>query len=229
MIKVSAICSGRILRNLFVCCCFFFFFLLHEEGNTHSSWISLIAFVYNTWPWLITQWLPGFPWGSWLYRIFKMHSTAPWEWCCCVEGLAIFLPGNITKTTEVGGVQNLAEGAHEPLINAHDEITMLILESPPPLQNHVIDFIFKSAMLTSSTDATLCQFFWRLPLVFNALQVHHRAQRRPGRRAAAPSQEYFFFFFFKTNEAHRLLPLPLLSVSFSLPANLSFFLTLMPK
>ena len=132
MIKVSAICSGRILRNLFVCCCFFFFFLLHEEGNTHSSWISLIAFVYNTWPWLITQWLPGFPWGSWLYRIFKMHSTAPWEWCCCVEGLAIFLPGNITKTTEVGGVQNLAEGAHEPLINAHDEITMLILEPPPP-------------------------------------------------------------------------------------------------
>lgn len=30
-----------------------------------------------------------------------------------------------------GCVQNLAEGAHEPLINAHDEITMLILEVPP--------------------------------------------------------------------------------------------------
>lgn len=50
----------------------------------------------------------------------------------CVQGLAIFLPGNITNTSEVGGVQNLAEGAHEPLINSHDEITVLILEVPPP-------------------------------------------------------------------------------------------------
>lgn len=34
----------------------------------------------------------------------------------------------------LGGVcvQNLAEGAQEPLINAHDEITMLILDVPPP-------------------------------------------------------------------------------------------------
>lgn len=48
------------------------------------------------------------------------------------RGLAIFLPGNITKTTEVGGVQNLAEGAHEPLINSRDEITLLILEVPSP-------------------------------------------------------------------------------------------------
>lgn len=64
-----------------------------------------------------------------------MHSTAPWEWCCCVEGLAIFLAGNITKTNRGWGggcVQNLAEGAQEPLINAHDEITMLILDVPPP-------------------------------------------------------------------------------------------------
>lgn len=29
-----------------------------------------------------------------------------------------------------GGVQNLAQGAHEPLINSDDEITMLILEVP---------------------------------------------------------------------------------------------------
>lgn len=54
-----------------------------------------------------------------------------------MQGLAIFLPGNITKTTEVGGVQNLADGAHEPLINSHDEITMFILEVP--LQTLVID------------------------------------------------------------------------------------------
>lgn len=59
-----------------------------------------------------------------------------------MQGLAIFLPGSITKTTAVGGVQNLAEGAHEPLINSHDEIIMLILEVP--LQNLVIDLIFKA-------------------------------------------------------------------------------------
>ena len=208
---------------------FFFFFLLHEEGNTHSSWISLIAFVYNTWPWLITQWLPGFPWGSWLYRIFKMHSTAPWEWCCCVEGLAIFLPGNITKTTEVGGVQNLAEGAHEPLINAHDEITMLILEPPPPPEScNWFHIQISDANIKHRRDA--------VPVFLPAAARLRRSAGPPSSPAEAQTPRccsltgmLFLFFFFKTNEAHRLLPLPLLSVSFSLPANLSFFLTLMPK
>lgn len=64
-----------------------------------------------------------------------------------MQGLAMFLAGNITKTTEAGGVKNLAECAHEPLINSHDEIIVLILEpSPPPnlLQNLEIDLIFKA-------------------------------------------------------------------------------------
>lgn len=38
----------------------------------------------------------------------------------------------LPKQLRVGGVQDLAEGAHEPLINSHDEIIVLILEVPPP-------------------------------------------------------------------------------------------------
>lgn len=41
-----------------------------------------------------------------------------------------------------GGVQNLAQGAHEPLINSDDEITMLILEVP--LQNLLAYLIIQS-------------------------------------------------------------------------------------
>ncbi len=73
-------------------------------------------------------------------------------------GVGYLPPWEYYQTTEVGGVQNLAEGAHEPLINSCDEITGLILEAP--LQNLVIDLIFKAAMLTSSTDKTLRQVFW---------------------------------------------------------------------
>lgn len=88
-----------------------------------------------------------------------MQTISPWEMVLLCAGVGyLSLSGNITKTTEVGGVQNLAEGAHEPLINSHDEITVLILEVP--LQNLVIDLIFKAVMLTSSVDETLCQVFW---------------------------------------------------------------------
>lgn len=112
--------------------------------------------------------------------------------------------------------------AHEPLINSHDEIIMLILEVP--LQNHVIDLIFKAAMLTSGIDGTLCQVFG----LGNSGGCSSRCSAEPA-EAQKPRCFYLSGMLFKTNEAHTLLPLPLLSVSFSLPANLSFFLTLMPK
>lgn len=74
-----------------------------------------------------------------LLAILDIHRAnhIPMGMMLLCTGVGYLPPGNITKTTEVGGVQNLADGTHEPLINSHDEITMFILEVP--LQTLVID------------------------------------------------------------------------------------------
>lgn len=100
---------------------------------------------------------------------------------------------------------------------------------PPPESCNWFDIQSSDANIKHRQDAL--PDFWPLPLrlllhlsTLRWLQVH--------RWACGPRNHHSFYLsgmLFKTNEAHRLLPLLLLSVSFSLPANLSFFLTLMPK
>lgn len=105
----------------------------------------------------------------------------------------------------------------------------LIAPLSPP-HNLVIDLIVKAVMLTSSVNKMLCQLVgpWRrLPPRVEALSGG--GCRWSTAETHNPHCLYLSGMLFKTNEAQRLLPLPLLSVSFSPPSNLSFSLTLMPK
>lgn len=122
-------------------------------------------------------------------------------------------------------------GCNEPLISSHDEITMLISALPPlPSPPCRIDLIVKAVMLTSSVNKMLCLLVgpWQcLPLCVGVLSGGGCCWSTA--ETHNPHCLYLSGMLFKTNEAQRLLPLPLLSVSFSLPSNLSFSLTLMPK
>lgn len=74
------------------------------------------------------------------YTRFKPHSHGN-DAAVCMSWLSLSL-GLLPKQLRLGGVQNLAQGAHEPLINSDDEITMLILEVP--LQNLLAYLIIQS-------------------------------------------------------------------------------------
>ena len=217
MIKVSAICSGRILRNLFVCCCCFFFFSFTRRRE-HAFKLNLanclclqhLAMTDNSVVARVSVRLLAIqdiqdaqhsPVGM-VLLCGRVGYLPPWEyhqnnrgWGCAESGWGCTWAFNQRTWWDY---------------NAY-------FRAPPPLQNHVIDFIFKSAVLLAAAAR----------LQRSAGPPSSPAEARTPRCCSLTG--ILFFFFFKTNEAHRLLPLPLLSVSFSLPANLSFFLTLMPK
>lgn len=154
------------------------------------------------------------------FSTYYMHKTQPKPQRnnASVWRLAYILLGNITKTNEVGVLPDSAQSAHEPLINSHDEIVMHTPRVPPLVFCNWFDIHHACA------DIKHQQIYsrWLLGPLIPALCGDCRSTAEPT-ETYKPQRRYLSGMLFKTNGAHRLLPLLLLSVFFFSPANLSFF------